>query len=71
MALKLPEVEDMGIMETSTINTSLQVVCCARNGDRSAPIRIGMPTFRRRSVSRWKGFSVLNFAMWAWKGPEM
>ena len=33
--------------------------------------RIGMPSFRRRRVSRWKGFSFLDLVMWAWKGPEM
>ena len=35
------------------------------------PTRIGMPPFRRRRVPKWKGFSSLDLAMWAWKGPEM
>ena len=35
------------------------------------PTRIGMPLLRRRRVPRWKVFSFLDLAIWAWKGPEM
>ena len=35
------------------------------------PTRIGMPLLRRRRVPRGMGFSFLELAMWAWKGPEM
>ena len=71
VALNLLLVEDMGMMETSTITTSLLVAGCAGDGDRSAPILMGIPSFSRRRVPRWKGFSFLDLAMWAWKGPEM
>ena len=40
-------------------------------GGWSEPTLMGMPLLRRRRVPRWKGFSFLDLAMWAWKGPEM
>ena len=59
------------MMDTSTITTSLLVTGCSGDGDRSAPILIGRPSFSLRMVPRWKGFSFLDLAMWDWNGPEM
>ena len=52
VALNLPEVEDMGMMHTSHITTSVLVASCSGDGDPTGPIMIGMPLFRQRRVPR-------------------
>ena len=61
--LNVFEVEDMRIMDMSTIITSFLVPSCPRDSDLSAPIFIGMHSFGRYRIPSWKVFSFLDLVM--------
>ena len=68
-AWSLGDSSAVGMREISIIAASWECGGAGRRGWNST--LIGMPLFRRRWVPRWKGFSFLDLARWAWKGPEM